>query len=220
MDAFLSGPSVAPASGGKPRSIVILLHGYGSNGDDLIGLVPYWRDALPNTLFLSPNAPEPCPGAPGGRQWWDRAGPAPDASDAREQRVRGPAPVLNAFIDHHLAAHGLAEDRLALVGFSQGTMMSLHAGPRRAKALAGIVGYSGVLVDPTALAKEVVTKPPILLAFGDADPILPPARMRETDVELRALGFEVTTHVSPGMGHSIDGAGLTLGAKFLTERLA
>ena len=140
--ANLQGPMAPPASGGAPRSMVILLHGYGSNGDDLIGLVPYWRDALPDTVFLSPNAPEPCPGAPGGRQWWALTNFSPDA---RAAGVRQAAPVLNGFIDSQLAVYGLTEDRLALVGFSQGTMMALHVGLRR--SIAGIVGYSGMLAD-------------------------------------------------------------------------
>ena len=145
--ANLQGPMALPASGGAPRSMVILLHGYGSNGDDLIGLVPYWRSALPDTVFLSPNAPEPCPGAPGGRQWWALTNFSPDA---RAAGVRQAAPILNGFIDSQLAAYGLSEDRLALVGFSQGTMMALHVGLRR--PIAGIVGYSGMLADAEGLA--------------------------------------------------------------------
>src|SRR5215217_7364379 len=111
----LDGPSSAPASGAAPRSLVILLHGYGSNGDDLIGLVPYWREALPDTVFLSPNAPQACPGAPGGRQWWALTSFSPDA---RAAGVRQAAPIVDGFIDRQLAAHGLPEGRLALVGFS------------------------------------------------------------------------------------------------------
>lgn len=213
---LLSGPVSAPPGGVKPTSLVILLHGYGSNGADLIGLVPYWRAALPQTLFLSPDAPQACPGAPGGRQWWPLTSLTPAA---RAAGVRVEAATLNAYIDHQLAAHGLTEDRLALVGFSQGTMMALHVGPRRARRLAGIVGYSGMLADPDALAAEVKTKPPVLLVHGDADEVLPVASLHAAQRRLEVLGFEVSSHVSPGLGHSVDEAGLRLGAEFLAARL-
>ena len=204
-----------PASG-APTSMVIFLHGYGSNGADLMGLAPYWRPALPQTVFLSPNAPQPCPGVPDGYQWW----PLTDLSPAsRAAGVRQPAPALNAYIDDQLARYGLSEDRLALVGFSQGTMVALHVGPRRAKTLAGIVGYSGMLADPEALAAEVVTKPPVLLVHGSADPTLPVAAMHQAQAALEALDFKVAAHISPGLGHSIDADGLRLGAEFLVQRL-
>ena len=206
----------APASGAAPRSMVILLHGYGSNGDDLIGLVPYWRNALPDTVFLSPNAPQPCPGAPGGRQWWPLTSFSPEA---RAAGVREAAPPLNAYIDAQLAAHRLTEDRLALVGFSQGTMVALHVGPRRAR-LAGIVGYSGMLADPDNLAAAPHGRPPVLLVHGDADPVVPFAAMHQAEAALGSLGFEVTSHVSHGLQHSIDEAGLRLGGQFLSRVLA
>jgi phospholipase/carboxylesterase len=214
--SILSGPSAQPAAGGAPRSLVIFLHGYGSNGEDLIGLAPYWQEALPHTLFLAPNAPERCPGAPGGYQWWALSDLSPTA---RAAGVRRPAAVLNACIDAQLAAHGLAEDRLALVGFSQGTMMALHVGPRRQKTLAGIVGYSGMLADPEALVSEVRSKPPVLLVHGDADPVLPVAALGAASLALQQQGFEVSAHISPGLAHSIDAAGLRLGEDFLRRVL-
>ncbi len=214
--ALLTGPTSPPSSGAPPRSIVIFLHGYGSNGEDLIGLAPYWRAALPDTLFLAPDAPQPCPGAPGGRQWWPLTSLTPQA---RAAGVRISAPALNAYIDAQLAAYGLTEDRLALVGFSQGAMMALHVGPRRAKALAGIIGYSGMLADPDALADEVVSKPPALLVHGDADEVLPVAALHQAHGQLQTLGFEVEAHVSRGLGHSLDDQGLQLGARFLSGRL-
>jgi phospholipase/carboxylesterase len=195
--------------------LVILLHGYGSNGQDLIGLAPYWRDALPTTAFVAPNAPEPCPGAPGGFQWWGITSFDPGARAAGAARA---APVLEAFIDGELARHGLSEDRMALVGFSQGTMMALHVGPGRKRALAGIVGYSGMLADETALA-ETGTKPPVLLVHGDADPMIPLAAFDQTREALTRRGFPVQSHVSRGLGHSIDAAGLQLGERFLTRVL-
>jgi phospholipase/carboxylesterase len=147
----LDGPRVAPAAGGKPRSLVVLLHGLGADGNDLIGLAPHWQRALPHTAFVSPHAPFPCDMAPYGRQWFsfqDRDPPAILAG------VMAAASILDAFLDEELARHALAADRLALVGFSQGTMMSLYVAPRRAARIAGVVGYSGRLVGGASLARD------------------------------------------------------------------
>jgi phospholipase/carboxylesterase len=215
--SLLSGPEVQPASGRAARSMVILLHGYGSNGDDLIGLAPYWRRALPDTVFLSPNAPQACPGAPGGYQWWALTNVSPEA---RAAGVREAAPAVDAYIDAQLARFELSDDRLALVGFSQGTMTALQVGPRRVRRLAGIVGFSGMLADAQSLAAEVLTKPPILLVHGDADPMVPVEALGQAKATLESLGFDVSTHVSPALGHSIDEAGLRLGEAFLSRVLA
>jgi len=211
---MIDGPRVLPASRAAPRAMVILLHGYGSNGDDLIGLAPHWQGAVPDTVFLSPNAPEPCPGAPGGFQWW------PIGSGSREAGARRAAPAIDAFIDAELARYGLAEDRLALVGFSQGTMMALHVGPRRERSLAGIVGYSGALTDEAALEVEARSRPPILLIHGDADAMVPIAAFHHAAGAFTRLGYDLASHVSPGLGHGIDPAGLELGGRFLQRVLA
>ena len=215
MTALLDGPRIAPADGGVPRSLVILLHGYGSNGEDLISLAPYWRDALPHTAFVSPNAPERCPGAPGGFQWWGITNLDPDARRTGAARA---APVLDAFIEAELGRTGLIESAVALVGFSQGTMMALQVGPMRARPLAGIVGYSGMLADPAQLTKAA-SKPPILLVHGDIDPMIPVSALAQADRALSQAGFTVRTHVSSGLGHSIDAAGLQLGGDFLRANL-
>ncbi|HET7593957.1 MAG TPA: phospholipase, partial [Stellaceae bacterium] len=156
----LSGPVRKPASGGKPRQLVVLLHGVGADGNDLIGLAPYWAPALPNAEFVSPDAPFPCDMAPYGRQWFSLQDRSPAAILGG---VRAAAPILDAFLDEALAARGLEPSQLALVGFSQGTMMSLYVGPRREKALAGIVGYSGALIGADTLAQETRSRPPVLL---------------------------------------------------------
>ena len=211
----LKGPQSAPARGRDPQSLVILLHGYGSNGDDLIGLAPYWRASLPDTVFMAPNAPEICPGAPGGYQWWSLAG-----GESRAAGVRQAAPLVNAFIDMHRAAYDLPNSQVALVGFSQGTMMALHIAPRRPEVLAGVVGYSGMLADAEALQTEVKTRPPLLLVHGDADPMVPFTAMAQAEAEFKGLGFEIATHAAPGLGHSIDEAGLRLGGAFLARVLS
>jgi phospholipase/carboxylesterase len=212
---MIDGPRVSPASGGPAKSLVILLHGYGSNGHDLIGLTPYWQGALPHTAWVSPNAPEICPGAPDGYQWWGISGLDPASRAAGAARA---AAALDAFIDAELARHGLDESRLALVGFSQGTMMALHVGPRRKTQLAGIVGYSGMVADEAALA-AAPTRPPVLLVHGDADPMIPVAAFHQARAALRAAGYPVEEHVSPGLGHSIDMPGLQLGGAFLSRVL-
>ena len=213
---LLDGPRVAPSAGGAPRSLVILLHGYGSNGEDLISLAPYWQGALPHTAFVSPNAPERGPGAPGGYQWWGITGLDPNARAAGAARA---APVLDAFNDAELARTGLTEANLALVGFSQGTMMALHVGPARVAAVAGIVGYSGMLADAQALA-IARSRPPILLVHGDADPMIPVSAFHQAKTALVGAGFDVQSHVSPGLAHSIDMPGLQLGGAFLARVLA
>lgn len=211
----LKGPVAAPASGRDPQSMVILLHGYGSNGADLMGLVPYWRASLPNTVFMAPNAPEICPAAPGGYQWWSLTDLG---RESRAAGVRQAAPLVNAYIDMHRTANDLPNSKVALVGFSQGTMMALHVGPRRSEVLAGIVGYSGMLADAEALQTEVRTKPPLLLVHGDADPMVPFAAMGQAEVEFKGMGFEISTHAARRLGHSIDEAGLRLGADFLARQ--
>lgn len=212
----LTGPLALPASGGDPRSMVILLHGYGSNGADLMGLVPYWRASLPDTVFMAPNAPQACPGAPGGYQWWSLTDLG---RESRAAGVRQAAPLVNAFIDMHRAAYDLPNSRVAIVGFSQGAMMALHVGPRRSETLSGIVGYSGMLADADALRTEVKTRPPILLIHGDADPMVPFAALGEARVACERLGFDVDTYVARGLGHSIDEAGVRLGGDFLARVL-
>ena len=211
----LDGPRVEPASGERAKQLIVFAHGYGSNGEDLIGLAPYWQGLLPDAAFVSPNAPQICPGAPGGYQWWDIA----TARGDRLAGVRTAAPVLDAFIDSQLAHYGLADNKLVLIGFSQGTMMALHVAPRRPRAMAGVIGFSGRLIDPAALAAEAVSKPPVLLVHGQDDPMVPVSSIYEARDALMAAGFEAGGYISPGLGHSIDQAGLQLGGDFLAKVL-
>ena len=212
----LSGPSHKPASGGKPRQLVILLHGLGADGNDLIGLAPVWARILPDAEFVAPNAPFPCDMAPYGYQWFS----VQDRSfDAVLGGVRAAAPMLDAFIDDALKARGLADKDLALVGFSQGTMMSLYVGYRRAQPIAGILGYSGRLIGGEALAEEIRSKPRTMLIHGDADPLVPFASLAMAETALKALGVPVETVARPGLAHGIDEDGLKHGARFLKTAL-
>jgi phospholipase/carboxylesterase len=217
MQPTLSGPIHKPASGGKPRQLVILLHGLGADGNDLIGLAPVLAQVLPDAEFVSPNAPFPCDMAPYGYQWFSLQDRSPETILAG---VRAAAPVLDAFIDEALASRGLAEKDIALIGFSQGTMMSLYVGLRRARPVAGIVGFSGALVGAETLAAEIRAKPRVLLVHGDADTMVPFQALGLAERALAAAGVPVETLVCPGLGHGIDEAGLKRGASFLHEVLA
>jgi phospholipase/carboxylesterase len=214
----LDGPKVAPKSGAAPKQLVVFLHGYGSNGDDLISLAPYWADLLPDAEFVSPNAPFPCEQNPfGGFQWFGLEERNPAMMLAG---TRAAATILDAWLDDALKGRGLDESKLALVGFSQGTMMSLHVGPRRAQAPAAIVGYSGALIAPDALRAEIKSKPPILLVHGTADQVVPFAAMGAAAQVLQGLGIDVETIARPGLPHSIDPDGLARGGRFLQENFA
>lgn len=207
----LQGPEQQPLSG-KARKLVVFLHGYGSNGDDLISLAPYWAKLLPEAAFVSPNAPFPCEMAPFGYQWFSLENRDPQSKLAG---VRAAAPILDGYLDQQLARLGLTEKDMALVGFSQGTMMSLFVGPRRANSIAGVVGYSGALIGPQFLADEMRAKPPVLLVHGMADQMVPFDAMAQAAAALKAVGIDVTTEARPGLPHSIDEVGLQKGGAFL-----
>jgi phospholipase/carboxylesterase len=213
----LTGPAVKPAHGGAPNSLVVLLHGLGANGNDLIGLAPAWTGLVPDAEFLSPDAPFPCDMAPFGRQWFSFESRAPEHVLAG---VREAAPILDAFLDDALKTRGLGDDRLALVGFSQGTMMALYVGLRRAKAAAAILGFSGRLIAPELLATELRSRPPVLLVHGDADPVVPFQSLALAETGLKGNGVAVETVIRPGLGHGIDEEGLRRGGAFLRTHLA
>ena len=204
---------------GAAKSVVIFVHGYGANGADLLGLADPLATHLPDTAFYSPDAPENCQGNPFGFQWF--AIPWLDGASEESARAgQAQASVdLNAFIDSVLAAEGLGPEALALVGFSQGTMMSLHIAPRRPAPIAALVGFSGRLLSPETLADEARSKMPVLLIHGDADPMVPVQSLPEAADALVKAGFEAYTHICKGLGHSIDNEGLSLALGFLKDKL-
>ncbi len=213
----LSGPSLPPADGGPPRKLVILLHGVGADGNDLIGLAPYFQHILPDALFVSPNAPYAFDMAPFGYQWFSLQDLQPDT---RLRGTQAAAPILDAYIDSLLTAHGLSEDKLVLVGFSQGAMMALHVGLRRTTQLAGIVSYSGMLAgDQALLASEIKSRPPVSMTHGAEDPVLPVQALPIAVAALKSVGIEVESHVRPGLGHGLDEDCVYLGMDFLKRVL-
>jgi phospholipase/carboxylesterase len=216
MTAELDGPRLAPRSA-RARQLVIILHGYGADGNDLIEIAKVWQPLLPDAAFVAPHAPEPCGQAPTMRQWFALTFRDPDERWVGVNKAR---PVLERFIDAELARLDLPASALALVGFSQGTMMALHVGLRRAVPPAAIVGYSGLLVLPPdgdldTVAAEISVRPPVLLVHGQQDDVIPAqALFQATDV-LAALGVPTQWHMSAGVGHSIDPEGLRHGGEFL-----
>ena len=221
MNAELDGPRIAPRSG-TAKQLVVFIHGYGADGNDLIELGRLWQPLLPDSAFVSPHAPEPCAEAPVGRQWFGLTRRDPNERWLGVQRA---APLLNRFIDAELVRVGVAPSALALVGFSQGTMMALHVGLRRSAPPVAIVGYSGLLAAPNqtdvaAMAHEIISRPPVLLIHGDSDPLIPPQALPMSATALRALGLNVETHMSAGVGHGIGEDGLRLGAAFLAKAFA
>lgn len=218
---MLDGPRLAPRSGRPATSLVVLLHGYGADGRDLIDLGAYWASGLPDTAFVSPHAPEPLGIAPVGRQWF-----AYVERNDRERwiGVQSAQAALDGFLDAELARLGLDDSRLALVGFSQGTMMALHTGLRRKRPPAGIVGFSGIHVLPEGAALEaadaqITSRPPVLLIHGDLDEVIPPVALPRAVESLSARGVDVRAHLSNGLGHGIDETGVMLAGRFLSEVL-
>ena len=220
MAAELDGPRLEPRAGVKARHLVVFLHGYGADGNDLIEIGRAWQQMLPEAAFVSPHAPDPCGQAPTGRQWFPLFTRAPNE---RWEGVNKAGPGLEHFVEAELARRKLPPSALALVGFSQGTMMALHMGLRRAAPPAAIVGYSGVFVlpdkvKPEAIAGEIKSKPPVLLVHGADDDLIPAQALFQSAQTLAALEVPVEWHLSEGVGHGIDQEGLRHGGAFLAKR--
>jgi phospholipase/carboxylesterase len=216
--AAIDGPRLAPKSG-TPKQLVVLLHGLGADGNDLIELGGQWRDRLPDAAFVAPHAPDPCGNVPMGREWFPLT-----LTDPREfwRGVTYAAPRLDAFLDQELARYSLPASKLALVGFSQGAMMALHVGLRRETPPAAIVGYSGLLVledgqGPESLGNAARSKPPILLVHGDRDDVVPVEMFFFSKEALGAAEIPCQWHLSAGLAHGIDDEGLRQGGLFLAQ---
>jgi len=208
--ATLTGPNRLPKSGTSADSLVVLLHGIGASGDDLIGLADAWADALPHTAFHSPNAPHHFDDAPFGYQWYSRR-----TDQLRAQGLHEVEGTVNAYVDDLLAQHELTPVRCVLVGFSQGSIVSLHVAPRRKTALGGVVSFSGRMVTADTLREELANRTPICLIHGAEDPVLPSEGSVEGAAVLAELGVPHELHVLPGLRHAIDERGLEKATQFI-----
>lgn len=218
MTRVLKAERRAPVSG-ETRSCVVFLHGYGANGADLLGLADPLGEHLPDTLFVAPDAPEDCAGAPMGFQWF----PIPwiDGSSEEESMAGMNRAVedVNAFLDALMVDEDLMPEQVAIFGFSQGTMMALHVAPRREDPVAGLVAFSGRLLQPEVLADEVVSKMPVLLVHGDQDDVVPVQSLPEAAEGLQNAGFkEVFAHIQKGTAHGIAQDGLSVSLAFLRDK--
>jgi phospholipase/carboxylesterase len=224
MTAKLTGPRL-DAKSGRPKQLVVFLHGYGADGNDLIALGQQWRTLLPDATFVSPNAPERCPASPTGRQWFALSNRPPDDPRGAADRWNGVVaarPAIDGFLDEELARLGLDNSRLALVGFSQGAMMAMHVGLRRPHAPAAIISYSGLLVGAEHLGEAKARNargetPPIFLAHGDQDSMIPFEAMFLAANEFGAEQIPCQWHLSIGVAHGIDAGALRHGGLFLAK---
>ncbi|WP_065334072.1 alpha/beta hydrolase [Tritonibacter mobilis] len=220
MTRVLTAGRKEPLSG-DTRSAVVFLHGYGANGADLLGLADPLAEHLPDTLFVAPDAPEACAGAPMGFQWF----PIPwiDGS-SEEESMRGMMAAvddLNAFLDAFMVDEDLLPEQVVLLGFSQGTMMALHVAPRREDPVAGIVAFSGRLLSPDTFSDEVVSRMPVLLVHGDEDDVVPPQSLPQAAEALQEAGFQdVFAHLMKGTGHGIAPDGLSVALAFMRDKLS
>jgi len=205
---------IEPASGQPPKTLVVLLHGYGSNGQDLISLAPYWQRHLPDTAFVSMDAPFLCE-AGMGYQWFSLQDYTPEALLKGAQTA---APHLDKFVDNLLKDYDLPAEKLALAGFSQGTMMALYAGLRRSPPIAGVLGYSGALIGAESLPEDG-GKPPVMLIHGETDSVVPVEAWHQAQEILKARGYNLSGHTTPNLEHSIDMHGIEKGGEFLKSVL-
>ncbi len=219
MTRVLKAERVEPRSG-ETRSVVVFLHGYGANGADLLGLADVLGEHLPDTLFVAPDAPEACAGAPMGFQWFPIPWIDGSSEEEAERGMNAAVEDVNAFLDALLVDEDLLPEQMVLFGFSQGTMMSLHVAPRREDEIAGIVAFSGRILSPELLKDEAVSKPPVLLVHGDSDDMVPPQSLPEAAEALQEAGFkEVYAHVMKGTGHGIAPDGLSVALAFMRDKL-
>jgi phospholipase/carboxylesterase len=214
--AELDGPRWAPASKAAPKQLVVLCHGLGADGHDLIDLAPTWAHALSDALFVAVDAPFPHDSG-FGRQWWSVQDRSPAVMDAGVRRAAG---FLNAFIDAELDRLALPAEAYALMGFSQGAMTVLFTGLRRVAAPRAILAFSGALVAPETLAAELANHTPVLLVHGEADDVVPVQRSRDAKAALRAANVPVEAVYVPRLGHGIDDTGLAMGALALQRAFA
>lgn len=214
MTATLSGPMLPPKSGGQPKQLMVILHGYGADGQDLISLGYQWRELWPDMLFVAPNAPDICEQNPAGYQWF------PLKVDRIAGRIEGVAsarPVIVNFLIDLWAQTGISPANTVLAGFSQGAMMALHVGLSLPQRLMGIIAFSGAFLPPDGFGSKAFAQPPVCLVHGDMDEVVDPELSADAEVALRLAGFDVSYHVSEDVGHGIAPDGLRFATEFIAR---
>lgn len=202
--------STAPA-----QWLVVFLHGYGSSGADLMAFADYWQASMPEVAFVAPDAPTPA--KDGGFQWVNkRPGHDPKLYDD----AVAAQPAIDAFIADELARLGLDASRLALVGFSQGTLTALHIGLRQPVPPAAVLGFAGGLVGREYLAADITSRPPVMLVNGELDELAPIYGMHVSVKALAEAGVVAAGQAIPGLAHAVDANALVIGARFLLSAFA
>lgn len=207
-----------PENKAKVKQIVMMLHGVGSNGQDLMSIAPYWAQTFTEAMFISPDAPFECdmapPGFPNSYQWFSLQDRDPDAMIDGVQNV---FPMIEDFIDEKLQEFGIAPENLVLMGFSQGTMTSLYVAPRLKYKIGGVLGYSGALIWDGLSVESGLQNVPIHLIHGEADDVVPVEQWQHAKDTLEQAGFTVTGHTTPGLSHTLDHDGVDSGAEFMKK---
>ncbi|WP_376963901.1 alpha/beta fold hydrolase [Azospirillum sp. A26] len=206
---------LAPASGAAARRLVILLHGVGSSGADLMPLAQSWRQALPDTAFVAPDAPQPFDMG-NGHQWFSIAGVT---EENRPARVAAALPALVELIEAERQRAGVAPADVALVGFSQGSIMALHLAMTAPERCGAVVAFAGRIAAPVVTPDGSGRRPPVLMIGGAADSIMPPAVVQAAAAHFRSAGFAVEEQLLRGVPHTITAAGAQLGLDFLQRVL-
>ena len=212
----LEATSISPLSKNKPQQVIVLCHGYGGDGKDISTLAINWQRFLPEAIFLCPNAPEICAVNPQGYQWFDLS------SDKEELILEKSLIVeekLNTFIDQILNNFQLEPNNLALVGFSQGCMMSIQIALKKKKQISCLIGYSGKVINQKHLSDNIHSKPKIFLMHGANDTLVPPTHLLEAKEYLVKHGLKIKTKMFKDCEHRIPVEGVSLGLGFLRKNL-
>ena len=213
---ILDVTSVSPLSKNKPRQVIVLCHGYGGDGKNISTLAINWQRFLPDAIFLCPNAPEVCTDNPQGYQWFDMAS---EKEETMFEKSLAAEEKLNTFLDQVINNFQLESSNLALVGFSQGCMMSIQAGLKRKKKINCIIGYSGKVINQKHLLENINSKPKIFLMHGANDTIVSPTHLLEAKEYLKKCGLKIKTKIFKNCEHNISVEGTSLGLAFLKKNL-
>lgn len=204
-----------PARSDQTRSLVVLLHGFGSNGQAMLGLARTLSMALPDTTFLAPDAPDAAPGRPGGRMWFPIPELGGSSAEEADLRLQASARLLDAFLDDQLAAYGLPAFAMALFGFSQGAGLAYEVGPRRRDQLAGVIAVAGRMKRKDALAADVRSRPPFLILTGAEDHLLASDETNQAAAALSQARIPAMRVLMAGTGHGFSDVGLAAARDFL-----